>query len=219
MHKRQHFKLANPAWDAAEEQWMDAIAAGGALAEPAWLALFEAYGDLFVRRLEFWSLPPARAEEETQELWLDIARGAVRYERKGPVRSFLRQVLWHKATHYFDRERKVERRHDSLADEATEALAEEALQLLVPSWRTDDGWPDFRRCVHDKLEAFEQQHPRLARLLVFMHVEELTLEETASLLGGDALKAKAEVFSARRKFGPLVKPCLELWPNRGEGKR
>jgi len=212
-HTRQHFKQADPGWDAAEEQWMDAIAAGGEPAERAWLALFDAYRDLFERRLEWWGLPRARAEEETQELWLDIARGAIRYERRGPVRSFLRQVLWHKATHFF-RARDAEPAPLSLSDEAVEAVADEALLVLAPSWRSDPHWLDFRRCVHDKLLAFERQHPRLAALLVFMHVEEMSLEETAALVGGSAPKAKADVFSARRKFGPLVKPCVELWPTR-----
>jgi len=213
MHKRQHFKQADPAWDVAEEQWMDAIAAGGAPAELAWLDLFEAYRDLFERRLEWWGLPSARAEEETQELWLDIARGAIRHERRGPVRSFLRQVLWHKATHYY-RERDAQPTPLSLSDEAVEAVADQALLQMAPSWRSDPRWLDFRRCVHDKLQAFERQHPRLASLLVFMHVEELSLEETAALVGGSALQAKAEVFSARRRFAPLVEPCVELWPTR-----
>jgi DNA-directed RNA polymerase specialized sigma24 family protein len=212
-HRRRDFRLADPAWDEAEQRWMAEIAARGPKGQSAWEALVEAYGTLFVRRLEYWGLPPERAEEEAQELWLDIARGAVRHEGRGPVRSFLRQVLWHKATHYY-RERDLERTHDSLADEQIEARADAALLHLAPAWQSDPRWLDFRRCVRDRLAEFERQHPRLARLLVFRHVEELSLEEIVELIGGEAVKAKAEVFSARAKFGPLVEPCVELWPTR-----
>jgi RNA polymerase sigma factor (sigma-70 family) len=216
MHKRRDFKQGDPACEAMEAQWMAQMAAGGPPADEALAALFVAYGPLFVARLRFYGLDIDEAQDVAQDLWMEVARAAPRYRAEAPVRSFLLGFLKTAKTRYFSERGKLPPLA-STSDEAVAATMELALHALSAS--TADEWDrfDFVRCVRRAFAALEQDHPRLARLLVLRHVEELSLEEIVELLGGRPEAAKAEVFSARNKFRPKVAHCLSLWPNQQRG--
>lgn len=216
MHRRHDFKQGDPAWETLERQWMEQLAVGGREARDALSNLFRAYNPLFVKRLRLFGLADEDAQETAQELWLEVARAAPRYEGQAPVRLFLLGFLkTAKLRHFSDR--KDEPRIDSLSDDDVVAQSEVSLALLAHPAAAGPGWLDFVRCVRGAFAAFEREHPRLARLLLLRHVEEWSLDEMAQQLGGNAERAKAEVYSARRKFEPTVADCLELWPNRSGG--
>ena len=86
-----------------------------------------------------------------------------------------------------------------------------ALHSFVPA-DADIDYVDFFRCVRRAFAAFEREHPRLAALLCFRHVEEMSLAEIAAAAGGSPNEAKARLFSARSRFRPTLLPCLQLWP-------
>lgn len=216
MHRRHDFKQNDPAWDVLEAQWMAQMAASGPDAEGALVSLFTVYGALFVDRLKYYGLNPDEAPEIAQDLWMEVARGAHRYRADAPVRSFLLGFLKTAKLRYFS-DRLQLPPLDSASDETVAASVELTLQALAPSPADRDGLFDFVRCVRRAFAAFERAHPRLAKLLMLRHVEEMSLEEIVALLGGKAALAKAEVFSARNKFRPEVAPCLSLWPNRKRG--
>ena len=213
MHRRLDFKQADPSWDELEAQWMATLAVGGTGAEEAIAALFRAYNPLFVKRLRWFGLSEAEAEDAAQGLWMDVARAAPSYVPLAPVRHLFNRFLDIARLRSFS-ERGGQPRFESLSVEGVEEAMDAALRWLAPSVGSESEWFDFMRCVRRALEKFERKHPRLAKLLLIRHVEELSLEEAAALLGGSADQAKAEVFSARRKFEPGLSPCLKLWPNR-----
>lgn len=220
MHRRRDFKQGDPAWDVLEAQWMARLAGGGPEAGAALDSLVLAYGPLFVARLRYFGLSIEDAQDLAQELWMKVARVAPGYRGEAPVRSFLRGIVEQaKLNHYSERYKLPPL--DSTSDEVVAASMERAMQALGPTGAQADGWADFDllRCVRRAFAAFEQKHPRLARLLLLRHVEELSLEEMAALVGGRPEEAKAEVFSARNKLRPDVKPCLDLWTNRGRKER
>lgn len=220
MHRRRDFKQGDPAWDVLEAQWMAQLAGGGAQAGAALDALVLVYGALFVKRLCFFGLSIEDAQDVAQDLWMKVARVAPSYRGEAPVRSFLHGVLKQaKLNHYSEHYKRPPL--DSTSDELVAASMELAMQALGPTTAQADGWADFDllRCVRRAFAAFEQKHPRLASLLLLRHVEEMSLEEIAARVGGRPEEAKAEVFSARNKFRPDVKPCLGLWTDRGREKR
>lgn len=221
MHVRRDFKAADPSWDAAEAQWMRQLAAGGPDAEPALAALFTAYGKLFVKKLAFNGVAIDQAAELAQDLWMEVLRAAPRWRGEAPVRHFLNRLLRDSWARHF-KQRALLPKVDSISadnafGEADTTEVEAAMALLAHSSATVDEWFDFIRCVRGALVEFEKAHPRLASLLLLRHVEEWSLEEIAAEVGGDAELAKSHVFSAREKFRPKVRPCLDLWPNRKRG--
>jgi RNA polymerase sigma factor (sigma-70 family) len=222
MHLRRDFKAADPSWDAAEGRWMRQLAAGDPDAESAWASLFTAYGRLFVKRLAFNGVAIDQVQELAQDLWMEVLRAAPRWRGEAPVRHFLYVLLRDSsARHFKQRERlpKVDSlSEDNAFGEADTTEVEAAMALLAHSSATQDEWFDFIRCVRGALIEFEKAHPHLASLLLLRHVEELSLEEIAKQVGGDAELAKSQVFSAREKFRPKVRPCLDLWPNRKRGE-
>lgn len=216
MHRRHDFKQGDPAWDALEAGWMAQIAAGGADADQALTSLFLVYGRLFVERLHHYGLDPGEAPEVAQDLWMEVARAAHRYRADAPVRSFLLGFLKTAKLRYFS-DRGSLPAVASTSDEAVASAVELALQVLASSQAERWALFDVARCVRRAFASFERDHPRLARLLLLRHVEELSLEEIVAQLGGRVQAAKAEVFSARNKFRPMVNHCLSLWPNRERG--
>ena len=192
---------------------MRQMAAGGAAAEVGFAALYRTYAALFVNRLRFWGFDVDEAADAAQDLWIELARGAARWSDEVPVRFYLLGFL-----------RMARKRHfaqrgqlpvvDSLSEEAVMDNAEQSMRSQAPSLASESEWLDFVRCVRRSFSAFGIEHPRLASLLLQRHVEELSLEEMTELLGGTQERAKAEVYSARRKISPKLLPCLELWPNR-----
>jgi DNA-directed RNA polymerase specialized sigma24 family protein len=195
---------------------MEQLAGGGREARDALACLFRAYNPLFVKRLRLFGLAEEDAQETAQDLWMEVARAAPRYERQAPVRFFLLGFLkTAKLRHFSDR--KDAPGMDSLSDDEVVSQTEVSLAFAADPASTGPAWLDFVRCVRRAFSVFEREHPRLAKLLVLRHVEEWSLEEVAQQVGGNAERAKAEVYSARRKFEPTVKDCLELWPNRQRG--
>jgi len=218
MHTRNTFKDGDAACDAAEAQWMRELAARGPSAEAAWDALFRAYGQLFVKRLA-WKFHPdtEKARDVAQELWIEIARSAHRWPENVPVRIWLRgflRIAWLR-----DLDEREERSQLKSID--VEAVLVEVETLLSSGASTPEDWFDFVRCVRRVFGRFETAHPNMAQLLLLRHVEEMSLEEIAELLGGDANLAKSRVYSARQLIGPDLHDCLELWPNwqRGNDER
>lgn len=217
MHTRRDFKQRDPAWDELEAQWMAQMAAGQPDdANAAHGRLFMAYNGLFITRLNYWGLSVAQAQDTAQEVWMDIARAAPRYEPGAPVRLYLRGFLEMARRRHFST-LKTSPPLDSTSDDGVAASVEAALQVLA--WSTSDGGEffDFARCVRQALSQFTQKHPRLASLLLLRHVEEFTLEEIEQRTGETEDHAKANLFSAREKFRPKVAGCLSLWPNRARG--
>ncbi len=216
MHRRTDFKQGDPACEVAEARWMAQIADGGPAADKALTSLFLAYNRLFVERLHYYRLDPAEAVEVAQDLWMEVARAAPRYRSDAPVRSFLLGCLKTARLRYFSDRARLPA-VASTSDDAVASAVDLALQVLAPSLADHSALFDVARCVRRAFAGFEQDHPRLARLLLLRHVEELSLDEIVALLGGRTEAAKAEVFSARNKFRPLVNHCLSLWPNRKRG--
>jgi RNA polymerase sigma factor (sigma-70 family) len=211
MHKRRDFKQADPSWDALESQWMAQIAAGGPAADEGLSSLFMAYGRLFVARLHYYGLAIEEAQDVAQDLWMEVCRAATRYEPGTPVRLFLLGFLKIARKRYFSARSKLPD-IDSTSEDAVAASVEVAMQSLAPA-SASMGFADFVRCVRRAFAAFEREHPRLARLLLLRHIEEMSLEEIASETGDTADRVKAEVFSARNRFRPGAEHCLELWPH------
>lgn len=216
MHRRHDFKQGDPAWDVLEAQWMAQMAGGGPEADAGLTSLFMVYGALFESRLLYYGVGPAEAPEIAQDLWMEVARAAHRYRADAPVRAFLLGFLKTAKLRYYS-DRSTLPQLASTSDEAVAASVEMALQTLAPSPADGGDLFDFVRCVRRAFATFERDHPHLASLLMLRHVEEMSLEEIVALHGGKPEQAKAEVFSARNKFGPGVKPCLDLWPNRKRG--
>lgn len=192
------------------------MAAGGPGANLALTSLFKAYNSLFVSRLNYFGLSVAQAQDTAQDLWMEVARAAPRYEPGVPVRLFLRGFLTMARRRHFST-LKESPQIDSTSDEGVAASVEIALQVLA--WSASDGGEhfDFARCMRRAFSQFAQTHPRLASLLVLRHVEEFSLEEIAQETGGTEEHAKAELFSARRRLQPKAEGCLSLWPNRARG--
>ncbi len=213
MHSRTDFRQTPLSPDKLEAEWMVAMGHGGEPAQLAFDQLFLTYCKLFVRRLSKFGLLPQVAEEVAQDLWMEIAKAAPRYRPEQPVRFFLLGFL-----------RMARRRHFqnldrlppliSASDEDSAGYVEKALQALSLSPR--EGWDffDFARCVHRALAMLERENPRLVRLLLLKHVEELSMREIAQAEGGNENSVKVMVFSAREKFRPLAQHCQDLWPQR-----
>jgi RNA polymerase sigma-70 factor, ECF subfamily len=209
MHQRQNFSRADPAWDEVETRWMAELASGGPAADAALSSLFWAYQKLFVRHLIRMRMNEAEAEDQAQELWLEIVRAAPRYRPDVAVRYYFRGFLGTVLTRHFS---KLKQRPPAQSD-ADESVAEEVEAVLLSMTDFAGGGAsrfDFLRCVRAAFERFERAQPRLASLLLFRHVEEMSLEEIALALGVTAEKVKADTFRARRQFEPLVKPCIDL---------
>lgn len=190
---------------------MAQIAAGGTGADAGLSSLFEAYGRLFVARLHYYGLAIEEAQDAAQDLWMEVYRAAARYDAGTPVRLFLLGFLKIARRRYFSTRSKLPTL-DSTSDEAVAASVELAMQSLAPA-SASIGFADFVRCVRRAFAAFEREHPRLAKLLVLRHIEEMSLEEIASETGDTADRVKAQVFSARNRFRPGAEDCLELWPH------
>jgi len=216
MHRRRDFKQGDPSWDEQEAQWMAWMAAGGPEAIEGQTLLYKAYGGLFVERLVYYGLGAHEAQDVAQDLWIEVARAAPRYRGDAPVRSFLVGFLKVARVKYFS-ERRESPPLSSMSDEVVAATVELAMQAQSPSPKEEWKTFDFLRCVRLAFAKFEREHPRLAKLLMLRHVEELSLQEIAETLGGRPEAAKAEAFSARNKFRPDMTPCLSLWPNRKRG--
>lgn len=187
------------------------VAGGGAAADAGLSSLFMAYGRLFVTRLHYYGLAVEEAQDVAQDLWMEVCRAAARYDAGKPVRLFLLGFLKMARKRYFSARSKLPDM-DSTSDDVVVASVELAMQTLAPSGASM-GFADFARCVRRAFAAFEREHPRLARLLLLRHIEEMSLEEIALETGDTADRVKAEVFSARNRFRPEAKDCLELWPH------
>ena len=211
VHRRSDFHEA--AWDDIEAQWVLAMASddeSGEAGQAAFWKLFEAYHHLLVRQLCRCGMDEHQAWDRTHDLLVAFARKASTHDPVTPVRLHLKGYLDTALRHYLRDTARSASRHigipDDVADLATDAaLFEPGLTIRDPATQFD-----FLRCVRRAFAAFEQAHPRLARLLLLRHVLENTLEEMAGQLGEDAVKLKADVHSARGKFAPRAKPCLEL---------
>ena len=87
---------------------MGDLARGVPHAEAALTNLFNAYGALFVRRLNSFHIELDDAREIAQDLWIEIARAAVRYRPdRGPVRFFLLGFLRTARLRYFRRAARI----------------------------------------------------------------------------------------------------------------
>jgi len=217
MHTRRDFKQRDPAWDELEAQWMAQMATGTPdEARAAYGQLISAYNGLFITRLNYCGMSVSEAQDTTQDVWMQIARAARRYEPGAPVRLYFRGFLDTALMRHFSA-LKASPPLDSTSDEAVVASAEAALQVLA--WSTADGGEffDFARCVRLAFAQFSEKHPRLASLLLMRHVKELSLKEIEEETGDTEDHAKADLFSAREKFRPKVAGCLSLWPNRARG--
>jgi len=213
MHKRVDFRDADPAWDQLEAGWMQQVAAGGPTAEAGFAALYRAYAALFITRLRYWGFDVDDAMDAAHDLWIELSRAAPRWPRDVPVRFYLLGFLKMARKRFFSASHHLPA-VDSLTEEAVLSSAEQSLRSSAPALENEPEWLDFVRCVRRSFGAFRDEHPRLASLLLQRHVEELSLEEMTELMGGSPERAKAEVYSARRKISPTLQPCLELWPNR-----
>lgn len=220
MHVRIDFAQTNPEWDAIEAQWMNELAVGGPGGRNALTHLFKVYGKLFERRLHRMGMRE-QAADIAQGLWLEVSRSAPRYRGEMPVRIFLLGFLKMARRRFFS-ERGQEPMQLEL-DEQADGQEDDAPVVFAPTVSTASKagveWFDFRRCVRRALAKFEERNPGLHKLLLLRHVEELSLDEMAEEMGGSANRAKGEVFAARRKFLPLIEPCLKLWPDRARSTR
>lgn len=213
MHRRLDFKAADPAWDELEARWMATLAARGDGAEDSAASLFRAYNPLLLRRLRRVGMTDAEAEDAAQALWVDLIRASPGYAATAPVRHFMRGYLEMACLRFFSKRGQMPTLQ-SLTDEGVAEAMDAALQWLAPTAGSDAEWFDFMRCVRRALDRLERRHGRLASLLLDCHVAQWSLKEAAVRQGGTADQAKADVFSARTKIEPWLKPCLELWPNR-----
>jgi len=220
MHVRTDFSLKNPEWDEIEAQWMNELAVGGPGGRNALTRLFKVYGKLFERRLHRMGMRQ-QAEDIAQGLWLEISRAAPRYRGEMPVRVFLLGFLKMACRRFFSELGKEPKELE--LDEQRDGQEDDTPMVFAPPVSTASKagveWFDFRRCVRRALAKFEERNPGMHKLLLLRHVEELSLDEMAEELGGSANRAKGEVFAARRKFSPLIEPCLKLWPDRARSAR
>lgn len=216
MHKRADFSRGDPSWDAIEAQWMRQIAAGGPGREAALGDLYEVYAPVFVRWLNRRGLSAHDAQDVVHDLWIDELVPAIgRWKGNGPARLYLHGILKMSKRRWFHAAAHAPV-VESTDDESITEEAAAAVPLFAWAARAKPtDWFDFARCVRRALAKLGASHPRLVRLLELVHVEQLSLDEAADELGGDAKLAKGQVFSAREKVRPGMAPCLELWPDRG----
>ena len=213
MHKRKNFRADDPAWDALEARWIAQMAGDDqAVASAALGSMFLAYNDMLRGRLVRARIHPDEIDDIAQQVWVDLARAAPRYPGDIPVRLFVFRYFAYGRKRYWS-DRKAAPPVDSLSDEAVEALAERAILALRQSPTDSSQYLEFARCVRGALSAFDRVYPRQASLLVFKHMEGRSLKEIADRSGERPDTIKSELFSARKKFGPRVRRCLDLWPD------
>jgi RNA polymerase sigma-70 factor (ECF subfamily) len=135
----------------------------------------------FRRRLE----SKTRAEDLTQETFLAVIRGTVRYE----PRALLRTYLYGIALHLVSAERRKEQR------EATPAHP--ALEPLVTDPVEDALWV---RGALERLDAAERE------ILMLREYEQLSYAEIASLLRVPVNTVRSKLFRARTALKDVLQP-------------
>jgi RNA polymerase sigma-70 factor (ECF subfamily) len=158
----------------SDEDLMDEIRGGGRAAFETLFGRYrEAIWGFFRRR----TADAARAEELAQDTFVAVLEGAARYERRGPVRSYLFGIAYNVL----------------LADRRK--AAHRATELLDPETADRDiGDPDRGIWVRDAIALLDEDD---REVLMLREYEQLSYQEIADLRGTPLNTVRSQLFRAR----------------------
>ncbi len=68
---------------------------------------------------------------------------------------------------------------------------------------------DMQDCVQRQFEQFSQEHPDRAQCLVWVTVDELSMQEVADTIGRSVGATREYISQCRKKLKPYLDPCLK----------
>lgn len=204
---------SDPQRIAEEVAWLAQVAAGGPRRMPALQQLYLRYHSAFIGRFQRF-VPLETAKDLAQQVWIDVLAkaGQFRTEAGTPYTwlwSFVRTALKHWLGAPDRKGRSVSA--DDEAHAAEIAATQEA--FTVPGPEAGHALSAMHRCVREKFDAFKRRYPQDAWLLYWRHVEEWSLEDIARFRESTVHAAAEFLSQVRRRFSPLVRPCLDLSPD------
>jgi DNA-directed RNA polymerase specialized sigma24 family protein len=204
---------ADPLQIERETRWLAQVAAGGPAGDAAMRELFRVYQRRFQKSLRWRGLSEESALDATQQVWLDVTKKAGAF-RPGATPScwlwgFVDIALADALRKRSRWGRTVSANDEAFADDVETSMAD----LTAPSPETLRALDAVRRCVRDAFAAFKRRHVDEAWLLYLREVEDWTLEQVAEFRRSTKHAAEEFLSKARRKFRPLVQPCLALRPD------
>lgn len=146
----------------------------------AFRLLFERHGDRVHRYALSLTRSPHLAEEVLQETMMAVWKGAKRFEGRSKVTTWLLGIAKNQAYNLLRREERGRRLPDT-TDRSPDPSSEAALSVQVE--RAVDGLPEAQRDV-----------------LHLVFYENLTVRETAELLGIPEGTVKSRMYHARKRL-------------------
>ena len=180
----------------SDERLIARIAQGDRLAMQALYARHNVRVYRFILRLV---RREATAEDLVSEVFLDVWRQAGRFQARSEVTTWMLSIARFKALSALRRRVDAE-----LDEEARGAEADESDDPETALVAKDRG-AVLRQC----LAGLSAEHREVLDLAYY---QELSVEETAKVLGIPEGTVKTRMFHARRKLGELVKARGVTWP-------
>ncbi|MEZ5728045.1 MAG: RNA polymerase sigma factor [Burkholderiaceae bacterium] len=189
--------------------------------------LYEVYAKKFIAICVRQGLSEADAWDATQEAFLKIVRGAGSFKRDSRVYTWCYQIVRNAATDTY-RKRKPDQAtgqidaSESESDRAhkgmSSVLENEPQEVFPNPGETPDAV--FKQaqddCVDEGFAAFAQDFPDCAEAVRHVHVEGLSIDEVADMLGRSKGKdgkngpTRTFLYECRKKLRPYLEPCLSL---------
>lgn len=171
--------------------------------------LFDRHAVRLMRHLRFrFSLPESIAEEITAQAFLRAYEKADDFRGDCEVASWLVQIARNLAVDHLRREGRME----SLEDEDFAGNADIFCEL-VPASHEPHALLENKQvahCVRERFTAFRLRHPEAATALWERHVNEVSPQEIAPMLGR-TYRATCQFLSEwGKKLRQFVAPCYEL---------
>jgi RNA polymerase sigma-70 factor (ECF subfamily) len=157
--------------------------------EAAFLALYERHRDTVFRFAYRMLGSAALAEEVTHDCFLSLVRAPLRFDpSRAALRTYLYAAVRNLASKHF-RRHGGEFPFDELEDEPTSPEHEEPLRRLLDA-----------ELAEEVQRAVEALPPLQREVIVLVEYEELTLAETAAIVGADVGAVKSRLHRARARL-------------------
>lgn len=154
-------------------------------------ALYTAY-QLRVFRFIFRRVKSeAVAEELTNEVFMEVWRGASRFEGRSSLSSWILGIAHNRAISSLRK-----RREESMDEGVAEAIPDDADTPEVEAQKVDKG-EALRRCIGQ----LSEDHAQVVDLVYY---QEMSVNEAAEILGVPANTVKTRMFHARKKLSELL---------------
>lgn len=170
---------------------------GGVIAQQAMDGLYRLMNSRLKQFFLKHRVDPNAVEELAQEVWVKVWKSceSFRGETKGEV------WIWVIARNVMNDFFRAKDPEQGLDEEEWQAIFETTPAPKAEAWQEN--------CFERQLQAFGEQHPERARILMFL-LEGWEYEEIASYLKTTYQAARQRLYEARQKIAAYLEECQEM---------